>query len=101
MVESSPLLPLPLPVEFVAGGDGSPVLDGGGDSSGLGGSGSFGRSGGVELEDEPSDPIKMADKGRCLRFIAGRGVIGLACKASRRVTADFRNATKRRHRRQW
>lgn len=89
MVESSPLLPLPLPVEFVAGGEGRPVLEGGEDSSGLGGSGNLGRSGGVELEDEPSDPIKMADKGRCLRVIEGRGVIGLACRSSRSVTAGL------------
>ena len=52
LVESSPLLPLP--VELVAGGEGRPVSCVG-DPSGLGGSGSLGRSGGVELEEERAD----------------------------------------------
>ena len=92
LVEPSPLLPFPLPLEFVAGGDGRPDLegvDGPGEPSGLGGSGKLGRSGGVELEVEPSDPMKIADKGRWLRVIEGRGVIGRWRGSSRRVTAVF------------
>lgn len=89
-VESSPLLPLPLPVEFVAGGEGRPEREGGDESSGLGGSGRLGKSGGVELaEEEPTEPMNIADKGRCLRDMEGRGVIGRACKSSRRVTAGL------------
>lgn len=72
LVLSSPLLPLP--VELVPGGDGRPV-SAMGDPSGLGGSGSLGRSGGVELEEEPRDPMKMAETGRCLRAAEGREVI--------------------------
>lgn len=84
---SSPTLPLP--VEFVAGGEGRPVSETSGEPPGLGGSGNRGKSGGVELEDELKDPMKMADKGRCLlRATEGRGVIGrrnFYSKSSRRV----------------
>ena len=61
---------LPLPVEFVAGGEGRPdALD---EVLGLGGSGRSGRVGGVSLVD----PMKIADKGRDLEACTGRGVIG-------------------------
>jgi hypothetical protein len=88
-VESSPLLPLPLPVELVAGGEGKPDLDISGEPSGLGGSGNLGKSGGVEMEVDPSEPMKIADKGRWLRVIVGRGVIGQLWRTSRRVTAGL------------
>ena len=73
-VPSSPKLPLP--VELVAGGDGRPEDEPGLDS---GGSGRFGRSGGVAVlavELEPAEPMKMADEGRSLRVKCRRGVIG-------------------------
>ena len=73
-VLSSPILPLP--VELVAGGEGRPEDEPGLDAKG---SGNLGRSGGdavLEVEFEPSEPIKMADKGRCLCVKCGRGVIG-------------------------
>lgn len=52
------LLLSPLPVELVAGGEGNPEREASGEPSGLsGGSGRRGRSGGVELEIEPRDPM--------------------------------------------
>lgn len=92
LVGSSPLLPFPLPLEFVAGGEGSPDLggvEGPAEPSGLGGSGNLGRPGGVELDEEPSEPMKMADRGRWLRATEGRGVIGRTCRSSRSVTAGL------------
>lgn len=61
---------LPLPVEFVAGGEGKPEPL---DPPGLGGSGKSGIL--AENEEDGEEPRKMADKGRlCLK--EGRGVIG-------------------------
>ncbi len=71
LVLSSPLLPLP--VEFVAGGEGRPDGEPGLES---GGSGSLGKSGGEAVEVEPRDPMYIADKGRCLCVKDGRGGIG-------------------------
>lgn len=90
MVAGSPVLPLP--VEFVAGGEGSPDLIDPTLECGLEGSGRSGRpAGGVpsiklayaEAEWERSwmlglgpFPMKTADTGRpCLILIAGRGGI--------------------------
>lgn len=68
---------LPLPVEFVAGGEGRPELVVPTLEPGLGGSGRSGRSGipgGVEENGEP-EPRKIADEGRFLPFRCGRVVI--------------------------
>ena len=72
-VLSSPTLPLP--VELVAGGEGRPGDEPG---PGLGGSGSLGRSEDAVLdaEEEASEPMKMADRGRSLRESCERRVIG-------------------------
>lgn len=61
---------LPLPVEFVAGGDGSPEST---EDEGLGGSGRSGMAGG---EGFGVDPMNIADKGRDLGASAERRVIG-------------------------
>lgn len=69
---------LPLPVEFVAGGDGRPDAESVDDAPGLGGSGRSGRLGGVE---PGLGPMYMADKGRDVLvdlLKLGRGVIGIA-----------------------
>lgn len=70
LVVSSPVLPLP--VEFVAGGDGRPELFDAAPGLG-GGSGKSGRFLGVDTE-----PRKIADKGRVwFEAKEGRGVIGI------------------------
>lgn len=65
---------LPLPVELVAGGEGSPESW---EVDGLGGSGRSGMDGGEEVGVEP-EPMKIADKGRDrdLEASAVRGGIG-------------------------
>lgn len=68
---SSPVLPLP--VEFVAGGDGRPEPEPFDAAPGLGGG--SGRSG--KLLGEETEPRKIADKGRALEETKeGRVVIG-------------------------
>jgi len=64
---------LPLPVEFVPGGEGRPERE---EAPGLGGSGRSGSSEDVEVEREvgPS-PRKIADKGRRLGAKEERDVI--------------------------
>ena len=65
---------LPLPVELVAGGEGSP--DPFEDVLGLGGSGGSGRSGRAGGVEPGVGPIYIADKGRDLADRWGRGGIG-------------------------
>jgi hypothetical protein len=67
---------LPLPVEFVAGGDGSPEWVE--EELGLGGSGKSGILG----EEELLEPRKIADKGRLFEK-EGREVIGQGSPCSR------------------
>ena len=75
LVQLSPLLPLP--VEFVAGGEGKPEEEFGL----LGGSGRSGSFVSIEL----AEPTYIADDGRFLVASTGRGVIG-AEGSRRRLT---------------